>query len=102
MTTGVPERAICQAASEPASPPPTTWMGCMISFMAAHARGKARTPQLALLKGEITVRCRELRCLAGKIGYCAAALLKGSEFISCRVTQGVSIAIFRAGARRAG
>jgi hypothetical protein len=25
--TGTPALAICQAASEPASPPPTTWMG---------------------------------------------------------------------------
>ena len=26
-TTGTPRRAICQAASEPARPPPITWMG---------------------------------------------------------------------------
>ncbi len=32
-TTGTPLSAICQAASEPASPPPTTWMGLLIGGM---------------------------------------------------------------------
>ena len=36
--------AICQAASEPARPPPMTWIGCFC-VMAADARGKRRAPQ---------------------------------------------------------
>ena len=47
-TTGTPAEAICQAASEPARPPPTTWMGS-IAVMAppigqSAPPGKPRYP----------------------------------------------------------
>ncbi len=37
-TTGTPASAACQAASDPASPPPMTWMGRMRSDLAEPGR----------------------------------------------------------------
>jgi hypothetical protein len=55
-TTGTPLRASCQAASDPARPPPTTWTGrreCMPFKLGAwrlryNARGQAENRRTAL------------------------------------------------------
>src|SRR5262249_20820025 len=44
-TTGTPALAICQAASEPARPPPTTWMGLKVWVIAADNRDGDRPSQ---------------------------------------------------------
>ncbi len=74
-TTGTPARAICQAASEPASPPPITWMGAGEEFCRSVIRlsrtsrsGRERRPSFRSLLG-LVARDRRRR-IPPMIDYC--------------------------------